>query len=242
MEGAYPKAGNVYPTNPSNFQYFDLLMEAYRLKEVCEMKLPLGERFLAFIPNQRKSALTGFAILTIPLFNCLDEGLEMGKCGLREVKESTPEDAYLFLKSLKLSKLTHLKKIEAREYPDVSRPEIALEKGWNLYDVLERMGDTISREILSGYPISIKGARYLIRRGFEEIPKLQGLILSEVLDDLVARKWGLKVAYNLTLLARKGLHEEYIRELNLNPGTTADLIGTSILIAVSELMKEGIVK
>ncbi len=219
-----------------------MLIEAYRLKEVCSSKFPLGERFLAFIPNQRKTVLTGFAILTIPLFDCLDRGLGMGKCGLEVVKNSDERDAYLFLKALASSGLTHLKEVVAEDYPDLRRPERVYEEGWNLYDVLSRLNDTISNEIVSGYPLSTEGAKYLLEEGFEKVPELQRFFLSRTLDDLVARKRGLSVAYKLTELARAGLHEDYVRELGLNPGTAADLIGTSILIALSELLTSGKVK
>ncbi|UXD22366.1 hypothetical protein IPA_03925 [Ignicoccus pacificus DSM 13166] len=237
LEGAYPKAGNVSPLNEGPFKYLDLLVEAWRLKRVCEMTLPLGKRYYTFLTSQRVTALAGFAILSIPLFDCLSRGLKMGRCGRDIVRGSSPEDAYWYLKALRDSGLSHLRRVEGRDYPNVERPEEVFEKGWNLEYVFKRVADTISLEIIRGYPLSTEGAHYLLENGIERIRELQRIILSKSIDDLVARKWGLRVAYELTLAAREGLHEKFIEEKGLNPGTTADIIGVSVLIALSELLR-----
>jgi len=242
IEAGYPKAGNVSPLKSIGFSYTDLLLEAWRLKEICEMKLSLGLRLYAFLTSQRVTALSGFAILVAPLFECLHLGLQMGECGKEVVENSTPQDAYWYLKGLKDSKISHIKKVLIKDFPDVARPEMVLEKEWNLLDVLRRSKDTISSEILRGYPLSRKGAEFLLENGMEKIRGLQRYFLSVVIDDLVARKHGYEVAIRLNEMARVGLHESYIEELGLNPGTTADLIGVAIVMAISENLKRGVWK
>ncbi len=226
------------PERPGPFSYLDLIIEALRLKEICELGLPLGKRLYSFLTSQRVTALAGFAILSAPLFPCLDLGLEMGRCGKLEVERSTEEDAYWYLRGLKESRLSHLKRVEG-EFPDVERPEEVFERGWTLKDVLKMSKDSISQEILEGYPVSTKGAELLLKDGFDKVREVQRLALSERIDDLVARKRGYKVAYTLTILAREGLHDLFIEEMGLNPGTAADIVGVSILIALSEAFKRG---
>ena len=242
LEAAYPKAGNVSPLVSRGFTYADLLIEAWRLKKVCETGLPLGLSLYTFLRSQRVTALSGFAILATPLFKCLHLGLHMGECGRIAVERSTPLDAYWYLMGLKESGMTHLKRVYAKNFPDVNDPQKALEKGWNLAYVLKMSKDTLSYEILHGYPLSRMGAEYLLENGMERIPELQGLILSKALDDLVARKHGYEVAIRLTEMARANVHEFYIKALGLNPGTTADIIGVAILMALSEKLKEGELK
>jgi triphosphoribosyl-dephospho-CoA synthase len=116
-----------------------------------------------------------------------------------------------------------------------------------LLDVMEisSSNDTIAKEWIEGFPRTFHGAE-LFRR-FEEsghglnksIVCLFLSLLSEAPDTLVAKKFGIGIALEVSAKATQALKngniEDFDKELiarRINPGTTADLVIGSLFVTL----------
>lgn len=131
-----------------------------------------------------------------------------------------------------------------------SKKEI-IENNLTLYDIfkISSSWDSISKEWTSGFNISFKGYEYL-KEFYDEkkdinlaITKTYLTILSNHPDTLIGRKAGLNKAVEISNRAKEivenGFKEEGIKNFDeylskdgnkLNPGTTADLTASSLMI------------
>ena len=223
------------PSVPGKFTYADIVLDALELQGVCKKALkgsPLGLLYYEGLSSQ-KSTLTGFVTLVIPLLRHLRRGLEAPSLAVEELKRSEPWEARAFLRALSALGLSHYKKVEG--FVDADKWDAYQGNLWDLFVYLGER-DHLFREIVLGYPLSKEGARYILKKGYSEesVKELQRALLSSIIDSLVARRHGYKVALELVKAAREGFHEWYIREKKLNPGTVADIIAVSILLALAE--------
>lgn len=140
------------------------------------------------------------------------------------------------------------------EGPDVQKNDAKnelIEKNLTLYDVfkISSTWDSISKEWAEGFNISFKGYN-LLNEYYEEynninlsITKTFLSILSEHPDTLIARKKDLDTSKMVSEMAKnildRGFKKEDIMEFDkylskegnkLNPGTTADLVASSLMI------------
>jgi len=225
----------VCPERPGKFTFRDIVEDALSLRRTCALALkgaPLGTLFEDAILRQR-STLTGFAILAVPLMPFLDYGIDSPKKAVEALRSSDAWEARAFLRSLTRAGLTHFKKVEG--ITDAARWHVYDGNLWDLFTELARI-DHLFREIVNGYPLSRSYAEVLMKAGIKAdvLREIQRDILSKIIDSLVARKHGYRVALELLRAAREGFHEWVIEEYSLNPGTAADIIAVSILLALAE--------
>ena len=136
-----------------------------------------------------------------------------------------------------------------------------IEKNINMYDVLDLSSqwDMLANEITRTMPITFE----LGYPTFKEVKKEHGInkatvqtfltILSIYPDTLIARKYGLETAQEVSVdasliikeggsLTERGMNmlidfDEDLVEKNLNPGTTADLTASSVMVAILDEYK-----
>jgi len=205
------------------------------LERVCfkaTRGMPLGLLYAEALVSQR-STLTGFIILSVPLMRHLDKGISAVNEALEELKSTRPWEAREFLRALSSLGLSHFKRVEGTV--DATRWQEYRGNLWDLFYGLSKY-DHLFREIVLGYPLSVRGAKKLMRERFDpsSIRELQREVLAKIIDSLVARRHGYRVALELLKAAREGLHEWVIEKYSLNPGTAADIIATSILLGLAE--------
>jgi triphosphoribosyl-dephospho-CoA synthase len=103
--------------------------------------------------------------------------------------------------------------------------------------------DTIAAEWVNGFPVSLSGARDLVEG--ESILGVYMDILSEYPDSLVQRRFGKEIAVKISKKAQKLKNcsiaelkkwDRYLYRKGINPGTTADLVASSLFVAL--LQKE----
>jgi len=235
LEAGICKPGNVCPERAGSFSYPDILVDAFELQWACRLSqrgAPLGLVYREALGAQR-STLTGYVILAVPLMRHLSKGLDATKRALEDLKASKVYDAQLFLKSLSETGLSHYKKVEG--FVDADEWWTFEGNLWDLFLYLSKFDD-LFREIVKGYPLSLEGALRLIREGYSKrtLEGLQRFVLSNIIDSLVARKHGYRVALGLNRAAKEGYHSWYIEDKGINPGTAADIIAVSILLALAE--------
>jgi len=235
LEAGVCKPGNVCPERRGRFEYRDIVRDALMLERVCFKAMrgmPLGLLYAEALASQR-STLTGFVILSVPLMRHLDKGIKGIKEALEELKSTRAWEAREFLRALSSLGLSHFKRVEGAV--DATRWREYQGNLWELFSELSKH-DHLFKEIVLGYPLSVRGAKKLIKERFDpsSIRELQREVLAEIIDSLVARRHGYRVALELLKAAREGFHEWVIEKYSLNPGTAADIIAMSILLGLAE--------
>ncbi len=226
LEASFCKPGNVCPKRASSFNYFEIVDDAFRIAKSCNMAKGLGDKYYATLNSLKKSTLTGFVILAVPLTETEPWEVE------HVLKGTTKEDVEKFIKALKSRKLSHFKKIIAKDYPTFEK---ALQYN-SLYELFNKLSyyDSVFREIISGYPNVMATSRFIVECGINEacLMEAQRLLLMNVVDELVVRKYGFEVMSRLRESAKHNIHHLYIEELKINPGSVADMIATSIYLVL----------
>jgi triphosphoribosyl-dephospho-CoA synthase len=200
----------------------------------------------------------GISILLIPLSSAFGATLSQGSDGeIREnldkiIKESTHLDTINLYEAIRRAKPGGLGRVDELDVLD-SFDEIKNKK-INLFKVMENCNDSIARELVTKMKISFEmGCPCLIKEYSKTgdinkaIVKAFLEILSKVPDSLIERKNGKEIALQVSKKARRVLNgdislEEFDKFLRskgnkLNPGTTADLITSSLMIALSKGIK-----
>jgi triphosphoribosyl-dephospho-CoA synthase len=162
------------------------------------------------------------------------------------VESTTTTDAVRFYESFRSVNV----RVQEQHYLDVNDPESVRnikKQKLTLLDVMEisSSNDTIAKEWIEGFPRTFDGAE-LFRR-FEEsghslnksIVCLFLSLLSEAPDTLVAKKFGSRVALEVSTKATQALKNGNIEDLDkelitrrINPGTTADLVIGSLFVTL----------
>lgn len=166
------------------------------------------------------------------------------------IKGSTYKDTLSLYKAIRLARPGGLGRVRHLDVCNGASDREIEEKEINLFQIMEATeGDSIARELTTGFEISFKKgypaiARVYSREGDISKAIVHGylVILSEVPDSLIARKKGINAAREVSERAQKVLEgkldirefDESLRdkENSLNPGTTADLIASSTMIAL----------
>ncbi|WP_423792511.1 triphosphoribosyl-dephospho-CoA synthase [Methanocaldococcus indicus] len=209
------------------------------------------------------NANLGIVILHIPL------SMAAGKLNIFSVKKlkknlekilknTTVEDALNFYDAVLLANPNIGK---AKKGPDAfsnnAKIEI-FEKNLTLYDIFKISSewDNISKEMVTNYKISFEGYEYL-KKYYESdginlaITKTYLKILSKYPDTLIARKKGYDVAEEVSKLAKEIIDDFSIDKViifdnylskegnKLNPGTTADIVASSLMIFLLEKIDKG---
>ena len=162
------------------------------------------------------------------------------------VESTTTTDAVRFYESFRSVKV----RVQEKHYLDVNDPESVhsiQKQKLTLLDVMEisSSNDAIAKEWVEGFPRTFHGAE-LFRR-FEELGHslnksivcLFLSLLSEAPDTLVAKKFGSRVALEVSAKATQALKngniEDFDKELiarRINPGTAADLVIGSLFVSL----------
>ncbi|MEM4615711.1 MAG: triphosphoribosyl-dephospho-CoA synthase [Archaeoglobaceae archaeon] len=123
------------------------------------------------------------------------------------------------------------------------------EEKLNVFDwmKLSPKENLIAYELLNGYPISQEGAKFILNSEYDvndTIVLLYHKLLSEYPDTLIIAKKGFSVAEEVMKLARKAFESKSIEDFRkldelliaerINPGTIADLVASSIYLALLE--------
>ncbi len=169
---------------------------------------------------------------------------------------STVLDSIYFYKAIRFIKPSYLSpKDKTNGFPNVFSGRYRKElftKNIRLWDVLQVSArvDIVSKEVVEGYPITLKATSFLKRRLSEGIDWNYAVIdtylyvLSTTRDTLVMRKHGKEVMDYISMKAReilevggsstlKGFNllrkfDEELGSKNINPGASADIVATSI--------------
>ena len=165
---------------------------------------------------------------------------------LEVVGRTTTTDAIRFYESFRSVDV----RVREQHYLDVNDPEsinTIQKQHLTLLDVMEisSSSDTIAKEWIEGFPRTFRGAelfKQIKESGHnlnESIVWLFLRLLSEAPDTLVAKKFGSKVAQEVSAKAIQALKhgniENFDKELisrRINPGTTADLVIGSLFVTL----------
>ncbi|KYK35481.1 MAG: hypothetical protein AYK18_03320 [Theionarchaea archaeon DG-70] len=250
IEAGTFKPGNIYPGREG---FIDLVVSAVLLRRSIEKILNSSEGHLGmFIKEAVADRVTyipantnfGIILLFVPLAVAASKGRELQKTVNELVHQTTKEDAVHFAEAAQFSG-TFL-----GEPP--KGPDLRFDKGMSsiraknmtLLDlfVTSSAWDTIASEWISGFPITFSGAQFLIEGG--AIIELYLKILSEYPDSLVLRRFGKKMARNVSERAGKLLKDfslkilkewdNFLFKKGINPGTTADIVASSVFVALLE--------
>jgi triphosphoribosyl-dephospho-CoA synthase len=168
----------------------------------------------------------------------------------RIIRESTFEDSIALFKAIRLAKPGGLGRVEKFDVFDKESLNDIKKENINLYHLMEISAeDTIAQELTTsmritfeiGYPILMR--EYSKRRQLNDaIVQTYLHILSKIPDSLIKRKRGVKVAEKISKMATEVLtggmsidqFDKFLRDEknSLNPGTTADLVTSSLMVAL----------
>ncbi len=230
LEAGYPKYGNVSPCSErEDLKYSDLILSAIAIAESCKER-KLGRRLRIAIERQRKTALVGLAILSVPVLPHLNEDDPLS-LGFEEVMNSTVEDANELFKALTKVTPSHLGYYES-SHPCLT--DVRNGATCNLYEIAKAMeDDMIFRELANNYPLTRFAYKYLkncLGEWGPCIKSLQKELLSRELDTLIVRKHGIRKALEVRELARANL----LHYIDVNPGSTADIIALAITLVLRD--------
>jgi triphosphoribosyl-dephospho-CoA synthase len=191
----------------------------------------------------------GAILLLIPLCAAASKSSTISQLRtnvIKIVESTTTVDAIRFYESFRSIDV----RVQERHYLDVNDPESVRniqKQQLTLLDVMDisSSNDTIAKEWIEGFPRTFRGTELFKR--FEEsgqslnesIVCLFLRLLSEAPDTLVAKKFGSRVALEVSAKAthvlKHGNIEEFDKELiarRINPGTTADLVIGSLFVTL----------
>jgi triphosphoribosyl-dephospho-CoA synthase len=256
---ATPKPGNVDRTHDfEDVTYEHFLGSSVGIFPAFRKAASTGHNIGDLILNAVQASATwqragnchfGAILLLIPL--CAAAGRSSTISQLRAnviktTKSTTTVDAVRFYESFRSIDV----RVQERHYLDVNDPESVRniqKQQLTLLDVMDIScsNDTIAKEWVDGFPRTFRGAELFKR--FEEsgqslnesIVSLFLRLLSEEPDTLVAKKFGSKVALEVSAKAtnvlKHGNIEDFDKELIarcINPGTTADLVIGSLFVTL----------
>ncbi len=243
------KPGNVYPGRKG---FLDFVVSAVVLgktiERVCNEKMSLGESIKEAVVDRAKMVVTntnlGIILLFMPLVAAAEKGVgELQKTVGEVVQETTVEDAVEVVEAMRVSGAYVGTPDNG---PDVRGEQTICEirtKGLTLRDLffISSPWDTIASEWVNQFSITFSGAQRLIAG--ESVLGLYLDILSTYPDSLVLRRFGQKKAQAVCRKARalRGCSlgdvqkwDEQLYKEGVNPGTTADLVASSVFVALLE--------
>ncbi|MCX8172014.1 MAG: triphosphoribosyl-dephospho-CoA synthase [Archaeoglobaceae archaeon] len=252
-----PKAGNVDREHDfEDLRYEDFIVSAvsafpFFLKTAKYKRLQILQAIQRGKDmGIRTNVHFGAFLLLFPLVAVWNsKGLEeTGSKAVEFLKNTDFKDSLNVFRAYKLCKprVLEVEKFSLQDQTTISK--IVKEK-LNLYEwmKLAPKENLIAYELLNGYPISQSGAKFILNSKFdvnETIVLLYHKLLSEYPDTLIIAKKGFEVAKEVMRIAKKALESKSLKALreldeqlikrNINPGTIADLVVSSIHLAISE--------
>lgn len=169
------------------------------------------------------------------------------------IKKSTYKDSLFLYEAIRAAKPGGLGKVRKLDVNDKSSDREIIRKKLNLYGIFEfSKQDSVALELITKMRISFEIGYPSIREAYSKKGDINAAILSAFLeilsripDSLIARKNGIRVAQEISQEARAVLEtgmeaerlekfDKKLRDKNnrLNPGTTADLVASSLMIAL----------
>jgi triphosphoribosyl-dephospho-CoA synthase len=171
----------------------------------------------------------------------------------RAIKCTTTRDALNFYRAIKIAKPGGLGKVNTLDVMDEGSMDKIIRDELNLHHILKLSAeDSIPLELTGKMPITFEVGYPGIMDVYEKtgdltLATLHGYmrILAEMPDSLIARKKGAEAAKDISSMAREILNtgmsmkdiEEFDRKIrrgdnSLNPGTTADLTASSLMVCL----------
>jgi len=175
----------------------------------------------------------------------------------RILKATTCKDAVNVFEAIVIADPAGLGKVTHLDVNDRRSLQKIREEGISLYDVMEMSSswDNISKELVTGMRITFTFGYPHVRRIYEETNDMNVTtvgtfleILSKYPDTLVGRTHGKRTADEVTRKARVIVNrggmltsigeslvarlDTDLRSRNINPGTTADLTASSLMLAI----------
>ncbi len=257
VEAGTFKPGNIYPGKRG---FLDFVVSAVLLgktiEKVCnEREVHLG-RFVKEAVLERKRFVAsntnlGIIMLCMPIAVAATKGVDRLEKTVNElVRSTTTEDAVEIAETVKISGAFLG---EPENGPDL-RFEKGLEEvryhGTTLLELflISSKWDSIASEWVNGFPITFSGAEMLLSG--RSVLHLYMEILSRYPDSLVQRRFGKDIAKRISRKAKELLSnfsldnlkrwDRYLCRKGINPGTTADLVASSVFVALlryEELLK-----
>lgn len=247
VEAGTFKPGNVYPGRKG---FLDFVVSAVVLGRTIEgmCSTKVGDCIKEAVLDRANVVFTNTNLGIILLFVPLAAAAAEGKGRLQErvgglVEKTTVEDAVSVVEAIRLSGAYVG---TPNTGPDVRGERISCEireKGLTLHDLflISSPWDMIASEWVNGFGITFSGAQKLLEG--ESILGLYLDILSKYPDSLVLRRFGRKKTEAVCEKARalQGCSFADIQEWDaqlykegVNPGTTADLVASSVFVALLE--------
>jgi triphosphoribosyl-dephospho-CoA synthase len=246
---AYPKPGNVdrchdYPETTLEHFLASTIFARPALEEAERGEGRIGEIIKHAVrdTNCHSGGNTHFGafILLIPLI--YGKGIEGAVAAIAKTDTS---DAIAFYKAFSLTSV----KMHATDELDVNDPHtltLIRERDMSLLDVMQHSAanDMVAREWVTGFPLCRRGADILQATGpgRTSIVRTFLTLLATEPDTFIMKKHGIDVARETMMAARdvlegkrsaEDLDSECIRR-DINPGSIADILITSIFIALGE--------
>ena len=246
---AYPKPGNVdrchdYPDTRLEHFLASTLFARPALEEAETGTGRIGEiiRHAVRDTNCHKGGNTHFGafILLIPLVYGGDI-----PGAIRAIEKTDVSDAVAFYKAFALTSV----KMNVTDELDVHNPHtltMIRDRDMTLLDVMghSAANDMVAREWVTGFPLTRRGADILkqLGPGRQAIVNTFMTLLASEPDTFIIKKHGVVVAQETMLVAREVLDGKHSLkdfdadciERDINPGSTADIIISSIFIALGE--------
>ncbi len=249
IEAGTFKPGNISPGREGFFDYVvSALLLGKTIERICKqdevhlgkfMKEAVLDR-VTFVPSNTNF---GIIVLFVPIAAAASKKIGDLQETVKElIHKTTVDDAVEFAEAVRVSNAFLG---EPKQGPDLRSEKVItdIEGGdYTLSDLFSVSSgwDTIAFEWVSGFCITFEGAEYLISGG--SVLDLYLKILCEHPDSLVQRKFGEEMAQQVsrkagTLLKNFSFDElkkwdKLLYQRGVNPGTTADLVASSIFVAL----------
>ncbi|MCR4427993.1 MAG: triphosphoribosyl-dephospho-CoA synthase [Caldiserica bacterium] len=267
LEATAEKPGNVTRfKDASDMRYTHFLLSAIAIGPAFEKAkdLGVGEIIFSAIRDTHRfvhcNTNLGIVLLLAPLAKACLEGGEWETSLNRLLNSLTVEDAIFAYRAIRIANPGGMGKV--KEY-DVQEgdPDITLKEAMEL----ARERDLIAREYVSDFEITLSfGAPELLKNWeksgdiLDSIVQTFLLLLSEFPDSKISRSRGEEIAREVSSRASEVLKEGgiytrkgrdslfnfdlFLREGKLNPGTTADLVTSSLFVVLIEKGPEDFLK
>lgn len=255
VEAGTFKPGNVHAGRRG---FFDFVVSAVVLRKsiekVCRGEVHLG-KFIKEAVSDRKEVVAentnfGIILLCVPIAAAASQGGELEKTLDELVHSTTREDAVEFAEAVDMSNAFLGKPEKGPDLRGEKGVQEIEKKGSTLLDLfaISSGWDTIASEWVNGFCITFSGAEQLLSG--KSVLQVYMEILAAYPDSLVQRKFGEPIARKISGEAKELLKDfsfdtlkkwdDYLFGKGINPGTTADLVASSIFVALlkeEELLK-----
>jgi triphosphoribosyl-dephospho-CoA synthase len=248
IEAGTFKPGNIYPGRTG---FLDLIISAMLLGKTLERHCSTEEVHLGQLIKEAvleraelvpSNTNLGIILLHGPIAMAASISINNVEKSLDElIQKTTKEDAVEVAEAIQMSN-AYIGK--PQKGPDLKIEGAVHEirtRGLTLFDLflISSGWDTIASEWVNGFQITFSGAQKLMAG--TSVLELYLDILSEYPDSLVQRRFGKGIAKKISEKARilrdcplddLRKWDQYLHSNGINPGTTADLVASSIFVAL----------